>query len=321
MTTANMKYDANDLRAIEATGRLDSNESVHFARQLEFIKAKAYDVKRPSLSALSLMPISTDIPEGAETHTYRQYDAVGMAKIIANYADDMPRAEVTAKEFTGKIKGIGVSYGYNVQEIRASIFAGTNLDSRKMTAAKRSHEELINKLAWTGDEAAELPGFLSNANVPAYVLPADGTGSAKTFASKTPDQIIRDVNGLINAIRLTTKDVHKATQVWMPVSQYSYIASTPRSGTSDTTILQFLQMVNPGVEFKSVVELAGAGTGGVDVIVAMENNAENFSVEIPMLFRQHAPQLKNLEYTIPCESRFAGVVVRYPLAFVKAEGL
>jgi hypothetical protein len=314
-------YDAQDLRAIESTGRMDANESVFFARQLEYIKGKAYDVKRPKLSALALIPISTEVNEGAESITYRQYDAVGMAKIISNYANDLPRADVTGKEFSSPVRGIGVSYGYSMQEIRAAIYANVNLDARKMNAARRSHEEKINALAWSGDSESGIPGFLSNVNVPSYVLPADGTGSTKTFSTKTPDQIIRDVNGLINSIRTTTKDVHQATEVWMPVAQYTLLATTPRSSTTDTTILEFLQKNNPGVTFRSVVELAGAGTSGTDVMIAGEINEDNVRLEIPMMFRQYAPQPRNLEFIVPCESRFGGCVMSYPLALAKAEGI
>ena len=65
MDAKNMKYDENDLRAIQSTGRLDANEGVFFARQLEFIKSQSYDVKRAKLSAMEVFPVSTATPEGA----------------------------------------------------------------------------------------------------------------------------------------------------------------------------------------------------------------------------------------------------------------
>lgn len=178
-----MKYDEADLRVISATGRFDANESVFFARQLEYVKTQTYDIKRVALSALVLMPVSTAIPEGATTHTYRQYDSVGMAKVIANYANDLPRADVTGKEFTNPIRSIGNAYGYNVQEVRSALFAGVNLNSKKALAATRAHQEKINQLAFAGDTEHGLPGLLSNANVPEVTLAADGAGSSKTFAS------------------------------------------------------------------------------------------------------------------------------------------
>jgi hypothetical protein len=322
---ATMNYDAQDLRAIEASGRLDANESVFFARQLEFIRPKAYDVKRAALSAMGLFPIDTSTNPGAEFITYRQYDSVGSAKIIASYADDLPRADVVAKEFTSPVKGIGASYGYSIQEIRAAQFTGTDLNSKKQNAARRAHEEQINKLAWAGDAVSGLPGFLSNANIPGYVIPADGTGSSKLFNTKTPDQIIRDMNGIVNAVMTTAKGVHKANELWLPLAQYAYISSTPRSATTDTTILAFFLANNPGVSVKPILEVASTANGGhagsFDTMIAAENMIDNFQLNLAMMFMQHAPQQKNLEFVVPCESRFAGVTIEYPLAFAKADSI
>ena len=39
------------------------------------------------------------------------------------------------------------------------------------------------------------------------------------------------------------------------------------------------------------------------------------------MLRQHPPQQKGLEFEIPVESRYAGLIIEYPLAFVKAEGI
>lgn len=316
-----MKYDEQDLRVIAATGRFDANESIFFARQLEFIKSQTYDIKRVNLSALTIMPVSTAIPEGATTFTYRQFDTVGMAKVIANYANDLPRADVTGKEFTNVIRSIGNAYGYNVQEIRSALFAGTNLNGRKAMAATRAHQEKINQLAFNGDTEHNLPGFLTNPNIPEVTLLADGTGASKTFASKTADKIVRDINSLINKVITQSKGVHRVNQVWLPIEQYALIATTQNSTASDTTILEFLRQVHPGVAFMQVVELDAAGATNQDRMYAMENSMENWQLEIPMMIKQYAPQQRGLEFEVPVESRFAGVVVEYPLAFAFADGI
>jgi hypothetical protein len=318
---AHMKYDEADLRVLQNSGRFDANESVFFARQLEFIKSRTYDVKRAVLSAFVIMPVSTEIPEGATTHTYRQFDTVGMAKVIANYANDLPRADVTGKEFTGPIRSIGNSYGYNVQEIRSAMFAGVPLSSRKAMAATRAHQEKINELAFRGDVESGLPGFLTNPNIPEVTLLADGTAASKTFTSKSADKIVRDVNSLINKIIVQSKGIHRGTEVWLPIAQYALIATTQNSTASDTTILSFLQQVHPGVTFRSVVEMTGAGAGATDRMYAMENSIENWQLDIPMMIRQYSPQQRGLEFEIPVESRFAGVTVPYPLAFTFADGI
>lgn len=325
--TEQMHYDAQDLRAIEATGRLDANESVFFARQLEYIRPQAYDIKRAAMSAMTLFPVDTSLPAGANTITYRQYDQVGSAKIIASYADDLPRADVTAKEFTSPIKGIGDSYGYNVQEIRHAMYAGVPLESKRQAAARRAHDELINKLAWAGDAVSNLPGFLSNGNIPGYTVPADGTGSSKLWSAKTGELILRDMNGIVNQVVTQSKGVHKPNELWMPLAQYTYVSSTPYDKTvSPMTILQCFLAANPFVtSVKPILELASTSNGGsagtYDIMVAADNSIDNYQLNIAMMFMQHSPQQRNLEFVIPCESRFGGVTIEYPLAFAKADSI
>lgn len=319
MTT--MNYDAQDLRAIENTGRLDANESVFFARQLEAIRAQTYDVKRVNLNALTLIPVDTSTPEGATTVTYRQFDSVGMAKVIGAYANDLPRADVMGKEFTNPIRTLAIAYGYNTQEIRSALFAGVPLTARKAAAAARAHAEKMNQLAFAGDAEHGLPGLLTNTNIPEVTLLADGTGSSKTFATKTAEKIVRDINSLINKVMTQSKGIHRATEVWMPVEQYALIATTQNSVASDTTILSFLQQVHPGVSFKQVVELDGAGASGADRMYAIENNMDNWSLNVPMMMKTYAPQQQGLEFVVPMESRFGGVIVTYPLALSFADGI
>ena len=132
-----MHYDELDLAAIQSTGRLDANESIFFARELDYVKSKAYDVKYPANNALALFPVSSEADAGADTISYESYDMVGMAKIISNYADDLPRADVKGTLNTVKVFSIGVSYGYSTKDIRRSRMAGKNLlpAKRKQLAA------------------------------------------------------------------------------------------------------------------------------------------------------------------------------------------
>lgn len=321
-------YDAQDLKAIENSNllRADDNETIFFARQLEYVKSRTYDIKRPDLSAFNLFPVDTSAGAGAKTITYRQYDSVGSAKIIASYAEDLPRADVVAKEFTSNVRGIGISYGYDVQEIRYAQMTGQSLDAKRAASARKAHEQRINLLAWSGDADHNLPGFLTNANVPGYTIPADGTGSSKLFSTKTPDQILRDLNGLANAVYTQSRGVHRPNQLWIPLAQYTLIASTPRSSTSDTTILEYFLMNNPFIkEVVPVLELASNANGGVagatNIMVAVENTEENLQMNVTMPFMQHSPQQKGLAFEVPCESRFGGVTITYPLAMIKADSI
>lgn len=303
--------------------RLDSEESIFFARELEAIKAKTYDVKYAELKYLQLLPLSTEAGPSAEEITYRQYDMVGMAKIIGNYADDLPRVDVKGKEFKSKVKSLGDSFGYNIQEIRASRMAGKSLEQRRASVARRAIEQLANRLAFFGDTASGIVGFITHPNISTVTLPADGTGASKLWSTKTPDQILRDMNLVANSIVSNTKGVEVPDTMVLPIEQYNLIASTPRSANSDTTILKYFLTNNPYIKTVSWLnELDNAGTGGVlDVMVAYRKDPDALQVEVPSPFEQLEPEKRGLEYVIDCLMRFGGVSVYYPLSVAKAEGL
>ena len=318
------RYD-EDVQAIQAYAevqRMDANETVFFARQLEYIRPKIYDVKRPKLSALELFPIDTSVPEWAVTVTYTMYDATGIAKIIASYADDLPMVGINGKQFSSSVHSLGDSYGWSTGEIRAAAATNTPLSSKLAIMAKRGHDIAVNKIAWFGDADANLPGFLSNANIPAYTIPATGTGTSKLWSTKTPDQILADLNGVVNAVFVQSKGVHKVNEVWLPLAQFAYIKNTIRGANSDATIFKVWSDANPGITVKPVLELAAvAAQSGLDVIVAIDNSVENLQLILPMPFREYPPQANNLAWKVPCESRVGGVVIEYPFAMTIGNGI
>jgi hypothetical protein len=304
---------------------LDANETIFFARELESIKAKSYDVVYPQLKARVLIPVSHDAGPGAMSITYYQYDSVGVAKIISSYAKDLPRVDVKGESFTSTIKSIGASYGYNVQEIRAAQMAGKPLEQRRANAAHQAVEQEINRIGFNGDTEHGLQGLIGHPNITTDTVAADGAGgggSQTEWVNKTADQIIRDMNDLANGIVDLTNGVEIPDTLAMPIAQYSYIASTPRSSTSDTTILDFFLKNNPHIkEVTWCVELKGAGTSGVDIMIAYKRDPDKLTLEIPQEFEQFPPQESGLEFEVPCHARCGGVIVYYPLSISVGEGI
>lgn len=313
---------------------LDDAQGIFFSRQLESIKTQTYDVLHEPLNALECIPLASDAGSGAETITYRQYDEVGIAKIIANYADDLPRADVKGKEFSVIAKSIGDSYGYNVQEIRAAAMVpGKSLESRKADAAVRAQRELWNKIGFYGDSNAGLQGLLTNPNIPSFSVAADGNengGSNSTeFQHKTPVQILRDLNKVVNDTVTATKNTEKPNTLLLPLAQFELISSTVFGTASDTTILEMFLKTNPYIkEVKNIHEISAEelAANGVtdftgDIMIAYDKNPGKLTLEMPQGFEQFPVQEQGLEYVVPCHSRIAGVIIYYPFSLRIGEGI
>ena len=341
--TKHTHYDAAEARilrndaiisAVMASdgARFDSAEdaSVFFARELDYVKTKSYDVQYPELTALTLFPISHEADAGAETVTYYTYDKSGMAKIIDNYSTDLPRADVTGTPQTAQVRSLGDSYGYSVQEMRASRLAGKSLDTRKGESARYQIDAATNKLAWAGDAKHGILGVLSTGqNIPLYTLPQNTGGTSTAWKDKTADEILADVNGMAAQVSRTTKHVERPDTLCVPADVYMDI-STRRLGETGETVLSFLLSKSPYL--KNIVPAAEldhdskdtnpyAASGNQGVAFLFKNDENKMTLEIPMPFMQHQLQVKNLETIIPCESRVAGMIVYYPMSALIAVGV
>lgn len=330
-------YDQADYAALMASNiaptlagnkqmRFDSAEdaSIFFARELDYIKSKSYDKIYPEFTALNNFPITHEVPEGAETMTYYSYEKTGMAAIISNYATDLPRADVKGSPTTAYVKSIGDSYGYSIQEMRASRMAGKSLDTRKAEAARYAIDRKTNEIAFAGDKEHKLMGMLSSDNnIPFYTL---ATVETKTsWKDKSAAEILADINGMFAYQSRITQDVERADTLALPPAVFIDI-STRQIPNTGYTVKRFLLENAPYL--KNIItapELSAENKAtnpyGVDVAMLYTNSADKFSLEIPMAFYQYPLQNRNLEVIVPCEERVAGIVLYYPLSALLAVGV
>ena len=318
------KADEAEARYIEnsSAGKFKQDDALFIAQELNYIRARALEVEHSPLNSFRVFPQDTDVPAGAETALTLVYDTVGMAKIVADYGDDLPRAEAVAMAIPSKVVTVADSYGYNYVELEHARMANVNLEARKALAARRGIDLKLNNIAWFGDASHGITGFLGNANIANVVIPADGTGSSKLFKDKDPDKIIRDMNSIINEISNNTNGVEMPDTVLMAPAVYDLLESTPKSQYSDRTILEFLRGAHPEItRWLKIGELTGAGTGSTDMIVAGVFRPEYIRMESPVRFDQLPVQYRNLEYVVPCVARTLGVTVNVPVCFASAYGV
>jgi len=295
---------------------LDADGVAFFARQLEFIKAKSYDVVYQDLIAREVFPVSNDAPEGSDTITYRVYDMIGMAKIIAAYAHDLPRADITAKEVIIPVRAIGSSFGYNRDEILKAQMTGLPLDQRRANAVQRAWEEKVDDVAWNGDAVSGLPGFLSNANIPSVSSVTTGG-----WLGGTADEIILDINSLMGTVLETTRLKEHPADLLVPVQEFNHINGTPRSNVSDTTILQFIMKNVAGLNsIRPVNELSVGATGSRSAYL-YTNDPDKLQLEIVKELEFLPPQERGLELLVPAWGKTAGVNMYYPLSAIELDGI
>ncbi len=304
------RFDADD--------RQDAKFTAVLEKQLEYVKARTYDIVYPEMKARQLIPVNNDVDPGAETITYRQWDDFGMAQIIANYADDLPLIDALVEEYSQTVKGLGAAYQWSIQDLRRSAMAGAQLDQRRARAARRSVEQQIENIAALGNAKAGLNGFAKHGNVP-LVTPDTGT-----WSTATADQIIGDLNKLATSIVNTTKETFLPDTLALDITLYNLIATKRLSTTGDTnqTVLSGWLASNPWIKnvatWNKLATADAAGTG--PRIVCYKRDPEVLTLEIPQEFEQLPPQAKNLAFQVPTHARIGGVIFYYPMAAAYMDG-
>lgn len=300
--------------------RADALETVFIARELVSVETAVYEKRYPEFKGRSLVP-KKSLPEGATFASYSEQDEYGSAKIISSGADDLPRAEVSRTETLVQIYTVGDAYAYTTMELKKAAFARQSLDAAKAMAARRIMEQKIDLLIQTGDAAYGMKGLLNQSGTNTYVVPNGGLGSP-LWVNKTSDEILTDLNAMANAPSNATNGIEYPDTMVLPIAQYDLISQKPRSSTSDTTIKEFFLGNSPYI--KEIIPwwpCKTAGAAGVTRAVTYRRDLEALWYYMPQEFQAMAPQLRNLEYLIPCTCDFGGVHVRLPMSITYADGI
>ncbi len=305
-----------------SVNRLDTGERAFFSRQLEHTKTKTYDTKYAPLKAMMLLPVSMEASNGDALITYRSFSKVGRAAFISDFANDLPPVDVFGEEVTIKVKDIGVKYQYSIMEIRRAQRGNLDLDTKRVRAAQRAVDELLNRVAWTGDTKTGLQGFLNHPNITEYTVPA-GASTTKTWVTKTPDEIVADMAGIVSdGVINPTNGKESPNILLLPISQYEYIQNTRMGGSSDTTIMTFFMKNNQHIEMIDwLPELKGIGAGGTDRMIVYPMDSDTLTFEVPQMFEIMEEDKKGMAYEVPCHAQTAGMFVYYPQAVAYGDGI
>jgi hypothetical protein len=299
--------------------REDNAVGLYMARELEYIKEKVFDVEYADIKYSRILPISTDGGPGSDSYTYRVYDKTGSMKLIQDKAKDLPRADVLRREVTHNIRSLGSSFGYTVQETRAAaLVPGMSLDARRGMAVRRAYEEVVQEIAYFGDAATGLTGFFNNSQVDRIVPDEwfDGAGI-------TPDEMLELLNEPGTRLVGNSNMKEMPDTMLVPYNVYRRISTTPRSTTSDTTVMEFFLRTNPMITaIEPINELEATKSGGNltrDRIITYKRSSEKLELHLPQPLEFFAPQLSGLEYTVPAHARIGGVALYYPKSVIVLE--
>ena len=204
---------------------------------------------------------------------------------------------------------------------------GHNLDEMLNRGLKLNYDKTLDMNVYKGFAEYGTYGLINNPNVVTSTAQA-GTSGKTSWESKTPDEILLDINNLITYTWTQSEyDLSgMANHILLPPKQYTHIANQKVSDDASKSILTYLLENNIGanqgidVFIAPLPFLKGAGTGGTDRMIGYVNDEEKirFSIPVPLTRSMVESSVKDMAYLSSFISQFGEVEFLYyqPVTYV-----
>ena len=308
----------------------DAQQALGFITpQLLRINAEVDMQEYPAYDYARLMFVNTDGDMWDVGTVFYSGDVAGQAEWLAHKGFDMPYADVSTTQYVQSFHFAGIGYEWSLGELQRAAKLNRNLGNEKAAAARQVAEAKVYGVAMRGDTEKRMTGLINSTDVPAATVPADGTGSATTFASKSATLINRDINAVLNAPFNATKEIYRANTLILPSTRLQYMASTPLAAGSDTTILKFIRENNSyTLETGQPLTIIGsremetAGAGGTARMMAYANQREVVQFHLPGPHEFLEPFKKSsMTWEVAGIMNVGGVEFRRPKAAAYRDGI
>jgi hypothetical protein len=193
-----------------------------------------------------------------------------------------------------------------------------NLEQRRANAVRRAYEEKVQEIAYFGDSPSGMKGFFNNNQVDKLV-------PDKWFDTSgvTTDEMLALLNEPATRIVQNSNMKEMPNTMLVPYNVYRVISTTPRSTTSDTTVMEFFLRTNPMITaIEPINELEAGKSGGAlskDRIICYDRSPDKLQLHLPQPLEFFPPVRNELEFTVAAHARVGGLALYYPKSAIVLE--
>lgn len=190
-------------------------------------------------------------------------------------------------------------------DMQRSNITGRSLDQMLTQGIRLAYDKHCDQNTYIGMTQYNTYGLLNSPLVQASNVTAGAAGTTQ-WATKTPDEILNDINAAILAGWSAAEWDLSAipNHLLLPYEQYNYIATTKVSQLAEKTILTFLEENNVATKNGGNLVIGatawnkGAGAGGTDRMVVYVNNDRFIAMEelVPLARNMTQPNIDALSY-------------------------
>lgn len=297
-----------------------------------------------------MVPIESNIAEGAQTYAYRVVDRVGKGRFIEYDGTSAPSASVGVRLVPYQIAYAGIIASWTLQDLRAAMMTGVALDSETIMAATTGARDHIETVAFTGDDERGFKGLInqptatSNKNrvthvnaTAAHTAEGKSVGGDESLISKlTPDEMVAFLQRYTTQVITSTKEVFGRTImgdlcIYMPIAQAATLNET-RLPDTGMNVWQYFAQNNSWSSYTgrapTLKWLAELGEVTATVNNAADTRAiwavkskQVMEMAIPIMPRVITVLNEGYRICAPLEYRLSGLNVKRPRSIIYVDGV
>lgn len=238
----------------------------------------------------------------------------------------LPGVSVNGERVVLPLRLLGQEISYTSVELERSQLVGQPIDAQKFDAMNIMYQMNTDEMVYVGDTDVGATGLVNSSLVTSGSV-ANGTAGTPQWTTKTPDEILKDVNDMVTAAWQASGFAACPDKVLLPPAQFAYISSQKVSTAGNVSILQFLEdnsislRVNGRkLDIQPVKWLTGRGAAGADRMVAYTNQEDK--VRFPMVpVRRETPYYLGIKFNAPYIWAFGEVEFIYPETVIYRDGI
>ena len=288
------------------------------------IESEVYRIEYPQYKYSELVPLDNSAPDWSKTVLFQTVDHRGEFKLIGPQSTDIPTVDIAKGQGFKEIQTAALGYTFTLEELEFAKLNNVSLDAERAMAVRDVTEQGLNKIYLIGNLGVG-EGLFSSANVTRETAGSSITTLVANIPTNGVQPLINLFANAYNQVYITnTGTIHKPTHFVMPPTQLALLARTilNSGNASNFTVLQFLRMNFPDIEFTDDLNLVAAGLGGITrmIVYKKEMRVVKGHDVMPLKFLSPAT-VNNIHFTVPALVRTGGTEWRIPKAAHYVDGV
>lgn len=251
----------------------------------------------------------------------------GSGAVAAGGANGLPIVQASVDKGVYKAHVFAAALRIMFQDMQRANYIGRSLDNLLKDGVRLTYDKHQDQNVYVGFEEYGTTGLINNPDATASTV-ADGTAGNGNWATKSPNEILKDVNTALTTTWAQAEYDRSAipNHILLPYEEYTYIMNTPFTLVQDgaqvafSSIYEYIKRHNitnaegGDLFIGATTWCKGAGAGGTDRMVVYCNDERFVKMDelVPLSRIMSAPNVANVCYDTAYMANISEVQVLYP---------